>query len=175
MRQLRLGGFLAKVTREPVEAVTGILTDRLRFMRWERQVRLVDRSREIMLERGIGEECRPVPPKIALPIVENASVEDNDELQDLWANLLVSALDPNRPDSIRIAFIDILKQLEVVDVHVLNRAYLRTIERNEKTEREWKAKNIESRNLKDEPIRYGTPHENLSMDWASQTRCMRTR
>jgi Abortive infection alpha len=157
----KLGGFLAKVTREPVEAVTGILTDRLRFMRWERQVRLVDRSREIMLERGIGQEFRPIPPKIALPIVENASIEDNDELQDLWANLLVSALDPNHPDSIRIAFIDILKQLEVVDANVLNRVYLRTIERSEKTEREWRSQNIESRNLKDDPIRFGISSREL--------------
>jgi hypothetical protein len=38
---------------------------------------------------------------------------------------------------------------------------LRTIERNEKTEREWKARNIETRNLKDEPIRYGTPSREL--------------
>lgn len=157
----KLGGFLARVTLEPVEAITGILTDRLRYMRWERQVRLVDRSRQIMLEKGIAEEFRPVSPKVALPIVENASIEDNDDLQDLWANLLVSALDPNHPDTIRIAFIDILKQLEIVDVHVLNRVYLRTIERNEKTEQEWKAKNIKSRNLKDEPIRFGIPSREL--------------
>lgn len=32
----KLGGFVARVINEPIEQVTGILSDRLRFMRWQR-------------------------------------------------------------------------------------------------------------------------------------------
>ena len=116
----KLGGFVARITNEPVEAIMGIFGDRLKFMRWERQLRLYDREQEILHQRGVGNHLRTVPPKLALPIVENASLEEDDELQDLWANLLASALDPNFKGVVRSAFIDIIKQLEVTDVHVLD-------------------------------------------------------
>lgn len=119
----KLSGFVARVTNESIEAVTGMLSDKLRFMRWERQLRLANRAKEIIRERGLENNFRVVPPKIALPIIENASLEENDELQDLWANLLASALDLNFDGTLRTAFIDILKQLEIIDVHILEFIY----------------------------------------------------
>lgn len=47
----KLGGFIAKVINELIEHVIGILSDRLRFMRWERQLRLRDRVIE-KIRRG---------------------------------------------------------------------------------------------------------------------------
>lgn len=125
----KLGGFLAGVTKEPLEAITGLMADKLRFMRWERQLRLYQRQIDILRERGISSP-RTVPPKLALPIVMNASLEEDDELQDLWAQLLASALDPNFRGEIRSAFIDILKQLAVTDVHVLNAIYSEMLRRD---------------------------------------------
>jgi hypothetical protein len=83
------------VTGESIEAVTGMLSDRLRFMRWERQLRLRDRMLEVVRERRIEGQFNIVPPKLALPIIEYGSLEEDDELQGLWAHLLASALDPN--------------------------------------------------------------------------------
>ncbi|HMH43603.1 MAG TPA: Abi-alpha family protein [Pyrinomonadaceae bacterium] len=116
----QLGRFVSRITTEPLETVMGILNDKLQFMRWERKLRLAQRGREIIDKRGIEGPLRPIPYKLALPIIENASLEDNDELQDLWANLLASAVDPNFDGVIRTAYIDIIRQLEVIDVHVLN-------------------------------------------------------
>jgi|ERR1051326_996201 hypothetical protein len=126
----QLGGFVSRIIDEPLEAVVGILADRLKFIRAERQFRLVDRWGQIMQERKIGPTLRIVPPKLALPIIENASIEENDELQDLWANLLASAVDPNFKGILRSAYIDIIKQLEVNDVHVLNFIYSKYKENN---------------------------------------------
>jgi len=116
----KLGGFFAKVLGEPVETAAGILGDKLRFMRWERQIRIVDRAEEINSKRGISGKEIPVPPKLAIPIIENASLEENDYLQDLWVKLLSSAQGHETSGSVRAAFIDIIKQLEVIDVRLLN-------------------------------------------------------
>lgn len=116
----QLGGYVSRIINEPVEAVVGMLGDRLKFMRAERQLRLADRWREILNERNIHGTLRVVPPKLVLPIIENASLEEDDELQDLWANLLATAVDPNYNGQIRSAYIDIVRQLEVVDVHILD-------------------------------------------------------
>src|SRR5437588_10453696 len=72
----KLGGFVSRITDEPLATINGIFSDRLRFIRWERQLRLYDRELEILRERGIENRTRTVPPKLALPIVEYASLEE---------------------------------------------------------------------------------------------------
>lgn len=119
----KLGSFVSRIIGEPIDEVVGMLTDRLKFMRWQRQIRLTERARELIREKDIQGELKTVSPKIALPIIENASLEENDELQDLWAYLIASAVDPNFDGTVRAAFIDIIKQLEVNDVHILNFIY----------------------------------------------------
>lgn len=115
----KVGRFLAKVLGEPIEIATGMLGDKLKFMRWERQIRLVDRVREINHARRIEGKEIPVLPKLVIPILENASLEENDLLQDLWAKLLSSAQGKDSSKVVRSAFIDIIKQLEVVDAQIL--------------------------------------------------------
>ncbi len=135
----KVGSFVAKVIGEPVECAVGMLSDKLRFMRWERQISMVDKCEEIIRQRQIEGKLRAVPPKLALPIMENASLEENDELQDLWANLLASALDPSFKGVVRAAFIDIIKQLEVVDAYILNflyRSYVTELKSNKVPEDE---------------------------------------
>ena len=116
----KVGGFFAKVLGEPIETATGILGDKLKFMRWERQVRLIDQVEKINHDRGIEGKEIPVPPKLAIPIIENASLEEDDLLQDLWAKLMSSAQGEESSIVVRSAFIDIIKQLEVIDVQILN-------------------------------------------------------
>ena len=116
----KVGGFFAKVLGEPIETATGMLGDKLKFMRWERQVRLVDRVQQINHDRGIEGKEIPVLPKLAIPLIENASLEENDLLQDLWAKLMSSAQGKDSQNVVRAAFIDIIKQLEIIDVLILS-------------------------------------------------------
>lgn len=116
----KLGTFVAKVLGEPIETAAGILGDKLKFMRWERKNRLIDRVNEMNRQRGLEGKEIPVSPKLAIPIIENASLEENDLLQDLWAKLISSAQDKETSKSVRSAFIDIIKQLEVIDVLLLS-------------------------------------------------------
>lgn len=127
----KLGSFVSRIIAEPTDTVVGMLTDRLKYMRWERQQRLTQRAKEFIKDRNIIGALKVVPPKIALPIIENASLEENDELQDLWAYLIASAVDPNYEGQIRAAYINIIKQLEVNDVHILRLVYAYYKSRNE--------------------------------------------
>jgi hypothetical protein len=119
----RLGSFVSRIIKEPLDEASGMITDRLKYARWERQQRLIERANKYIEEKKIEKELRAVPPKVALPIIENASLEDNNELQDIWAYFLASAVDPNFDGGLRTAYIDIIKQLEVIDVHILNYMY----------------------------------------------------
>jgi Abortive infection alpha len=132
----KLGKFLAAVIGEPLDATVGMLTDRLRFMRWQRQIRLADRCMEIIRDRKLKGKLLVVPPKLALPIVEHASLEDNDGLQDLWAHLLVSAMDPDFQDDPTGSFVEIVKQLQPIETVILRTLYreaVHLIEKEQKT------------------------------------------
>ena len=117
----KLGKFVGNLVSEPLEEIIGILADKLKFIRWERQVRFSEKCKELIEKRGLS-KFRVIPPKFALPLIENASLEENDELQDLWAKLLFTSIDPIK-EFPRQGYIDILKQLEVIDVKVLKIIY----------------------------------------------------
>lgn len=128
----KLGGFFSNVFGLPIEQISGILSDRLKFMRWERLNRLIDRVNEINDKRKIAGKEIVVQPKLAIPCIENASYEETDELQDLWARLLSSAQNENTSDEIRTAYVDVIKQLEVIDVRLLNLLYVSFVRYKEK-------------------------------------------
>src|SRR3990167_11017188 len=115
-------GFIAKVFKSPAEDTAGIIGDRLKLFRWERQLAYVDKVNNILFAKGIT-DTRAVPPKFSLPVIENASLEDDDELQKLWANMLANAMNPTFTVNMRTAFIDIIKSLTILDVKILKTFY----------------------------------------------------
>jgi len=68
--------------------------------------------------KGIS-ALRSVPPKIALGIIEHATMEDDDNLHSLWANLLVTGLDAGA-DQIHTKYISVLADLTHDDAIVFD-------------------------------------------------------
>lgn len=118
-----LGGFIEKYVGPPLEQLSGMLEDYLRVWRWERQIRLFERADTFMAARGLASATRPVPLKLAIPIIQNGSLEEDDELQDRWASLLVNSADADSGTEMRSAFISILKDLTSLDAINLQQLY----------------------------------------------------
>lgn len=125
----KMGSFLSRVLNEPITEAVGIFEDKLKFMRWKRKLRIIDEVNRLLDERSL-ESTRPIPPKLAIPILEQASLEENDELQDIWCRLIANSLDPNFEVEIRYAFIDIIKNLTTLDAKILKYVYDSTVEIN---------------------------------------------
>jgi hypothetical protein len=54
------------------------------------------------------------------PLLESASLQEDDELQERWANLLANAADPRKGSPVTPAFIAILKDLSPREVKFLD-------------------------------------------------------
>ncbi|MDP1536956.1 MAG: Abi-alpha family protein [Burkholderiales bacterium] len=117
------GGFIAKFIAGPLEQGVGIFEDRLKYMRWERQVRLMHRAEELLKLSGLKAPNRPVPIKIAIPIMQGATLEEDDLLQDRWAALLVNAGNASFLGEIRRSYASILEQLTSLDARILDVLY----------------------------------------------------
>ena len=120
--QAKLGQELVKAVRDasgyftdilgdlPKDLIGYLFGDRVKAKRIERMAAIWQKTRERLRDRGID----PEPPslKYAIPILEAAADEENEELQDLWSRLLAAAMDPNRRDAIRQSFIQTAKQID---------------------------------------------------------------
>lgn len=113
------GDFIAKYIDGPLSAASGILEDKLKIARWERQVRFMVRAREFLGEVGLPEPTRKIALKIAVPLLEAASLEEDDELQDVWAKLFVNAANADSGVEIRRAFLSILEDMGSLEVRIL--------------------------------------------------------
>ena len=118
----KAGGFIAKVFKEPIAEVSGLITDKLRFVRWKRMVKMSEEVNQILTDKGIA-ETKAVPPKIALPIFEDSSLEDDPNIQFLWNHLLANAMDPKFNDEIRYGFIEMIKNITGIEAQLLNNFY----------------------------------------------------
>ena len=116
------GGFIASLTHGSLEQAMGIFEDKLKYMRWERQIRLMERANKAMEDRGLKERRRPLSLKLGVPLLQGASLEDDNYLQDLWVNLLVNALDNERIEPKRI-YIDILERLSPLEAKIIKTVY----------------------------------------------------
>jgi hypothetical protein len=94
------------------------IKDEIQLRRAKRRRRLLERSHEMF--QVIHKEPEPIPLKLLLPIMENGSLEENDELQDRWAALLVNSSGTNM---VLPGATDILKQLSPYEVLLLQMCY----------------------------------------------------
>ena len=70
------------------------------------------------LEDAGVEQTRPVLPVIGIPILESATIEEDESLHTAWAKLLANAMNPSKPE-IKRSFCGILSGLEPFDVTLL--------------------------------------------------------
>jgi abortive infection alpha-like protein len=110
--------MLEKIAGPAAEEFGLTLKDHVRVFRFERQLRLFERVKEMVAESNM--EPGRVPIKLLLPMVENASIEENNELQDRWAAMLANAA-VNRDT--HPSFPEILKQLNEKEVAYLDACY----------------------------------------------------
>lgn len=124
-----MGGWIDRIFGKAIENTVGyVWTDRVLARRLEgaiydtaRLATLLHNTDKQLREKGV-KVTRVVPPKIALPLLECATIEHEDDLHELWENLLASALDPSK-DEIKRTYVSVLSELSARDAHALKRLY----------------------------------------------------
>lgn len=94
-----------------------LLKDYVTVFRIEKQVQLLDRLRKVLGRAGITPSR--VPMKLLGPIFEAATLEENSELQETWANMLANAANPESPDAVAPSFPGILREMRPTDSQIL--------------------------------------------------------
>lgn len=117
-----MGIFLGRFISGPLEQRMGIWEDKLKYRRWEAQISLISKANKKMEELGIVPN-RSLPLKIAIPLLEYASVEETEDLQTLWANLLINYGNNASGVKQELVYIEILKSLSPLEAKILQTVY----------------------------------------------------
>jgi len=79
----------------------------------------------VKMAKDAGFTPQAVPIKLLFPLLEGASLEEDEDLHTLWAALLANAASPENEERVRPAFIATLRQLSRDEAELLNWVYTR--------------------------------------------------
>lgn len=116
----KAGAFVAKVIGGPMEQVGEMLTDRMRLFKYKNLCAVIDRAEEINRQRKLDGKTIQIPPRLAIPMLEAAALEDDETLQDIWAGLIANAMNPEATIVIHPAFLEVARQLTSDEAIILS-------------------------------------------------------
>jgi hypothetical protein len=117
--QKEVSDFFGGIVPNFVKEGGGILTDTVRFWRWKNQVNIIQKAKEKVEKSGLNK--KQVPLKILLPLIENSALEEEDLIQEKWANILANAITAEK--DIKPNYAEILKELSSLEIIILDKLF----------------------------------------------------
>jgi hypothetical protein len=112
-----VGDMLRRIAGPLADEIGESLAVTARHYRIKLGVKMLLKTQRMLSEAGIAPHS--VPPRLFLPILDGASVEDDEDLHSRWAALLANAA--SSPNSVHPSFIEILRQLTSDDARLLDK------------------------------------------------------
>lgn len=112
--------FVEKLISPTAEEVGLLVSDNIRYFRFKNQIKILLKAKKYVEAKGIS--IKSIPPKILVPLIENASLEEDEELQDKWAKMIVNLSDSETNLQNQI-FPYILSQLSLNEFKSLEELY----------------------------------------------------
>jgi hypothetical protein len=116
------GSFLDKIFGGALEELGATWKEKVAFYRWNNMLSIMDKVEKIRAERSSHGKATPISPiamGTAIPLLDKASLEDDPDLQDMWATLITNtAEDPNMSREAK-TYAEILAGLTPNDARVL--------------------------------------------------------
>ncbi len=113
----------ASGTLGPVKELADWVTSFIHYRRMPALAKQANAAAEKIRKAGLPPTA--VPDKLLKDILEGGSMEDDESLQERWANLLANAMTAGSAE-VRAAFPQILKALDSADASILNETIMRS-------------------------------------------------
>lgn len=112
-------GFLKSICVPALDEIGFLIRDKVRHWRLNNILRILEKAKG-KLEFENEQLQIQAHPRVALAIIDNGSLNDNDEVQEMWAGLFASSCTKSGQNDENLIFVDILKQLTVAEVRMIN-------------------------------------------------------
>lgn len=89
-----IGGFIEKLAGSTIEEAGLMFGDKIRIRRLTNQIKIFSKAKSIAEENNIS--IRQINLKTLVPLLEFSSLEEDETLQQKWANLIVNFSDSSK-------------------------------------------------------------------------------
>ncbi|MDT0644967.1 hypothetical protein RM553_19195 [Zunongwangia sp. F363] len=86
--------FTSKLIGPTIEEVGLLLSDKIKFFRFKNQINILIKAQEYVKKKNI--KIKEIPTKILVPLLENASLEENEEMQEKWSFMIGNLADSDK-------------------------------------------------------------------------------
>lgn len=114
-----LGKWVGRIFGGLVENGVGLANDRLKYYRLDQLNRIHEKFEAKWKARGLN-QAKPLPTGLAIKLLEEASLAEDESLQELWANLLVNGMSPDFEASVERSYVSILAELTSYDAVIFD-------------------------------------------------------
>ncbi len=111
--------FIERLAGPSIDGMGGLLGDQVKFIRFKNKVNIALKAQAMLEKKGISP--KNVPLKLIVPLLEQASLEEDEELQNIWAALLANSANPTCICEIHSSYVEILKQLSALEFRFLEK------------------------------------------------------
>lgn len=115
-----IGGFIEKLAGSTIEEAGLMFGDKMKVRRLKNQIKIFSEEKKIAEENNIP--IKQINLKTLVPLLEFSSLEEDETLQQKWANLIISFSNSNEKYESSI-FPFILNQLTKDDIETIDRLY----------------------------------------------------
>lgn len=113
--------FLSLVFKPGLEEVGYMLKDKVRLWRLNNIFSVLNKAKDRLEFDGKDLQIK-ANPRVGLAIIEESSMVDDSELQEMWAGLFASSCSEDGKDDSNIIFVDLLKRISMVEARILKYA-----------------------------------------------------
>jgi len=110
--------FLGKLLGSAVAETGELITDKIRFRRFKNQVKILQRAENLL--REAGRDPGRVNLKTLVPLVEQASLEETPQIQEMWAMLLARSSQSSARAGLHTICIEILGSISAKEAEILS-------------------------------------------------------
>jgi hypothetical protein len=114
-------GLIEKLFGGAAEQIGGMWKDKIAVRRQIRQFKLLKKLKAAIDNAGF--EPQQIRDNIWTPVLQEASLQDDETLQDRWANLLANAADPRQINSVLPSFSSILREFTSREARFVDALY----------------------------------------------------
>ncbi|WP_299221236.1 Abi-alpha family protein [uncultured Aquimarina sp.] len=86
--------FATKLVGPTIDEVGLLMSDKIRYFRFKNQIKILVKAEEYVKRENI--KIKEIPTKILVPLLENASLEEDEELQKKWSFMIGNLADSDQ-------------------------------------------------------------------------------
>lgn len=121
--------FMSTLFGSSAKEIGELFADKIRYSRMKNQIKIFKKTIDILEKNGM--EAKQINLKTLVPLIEQSSLEEDELIQDKWANLIAN-ISSSPENGLEPKLVKTLSDLSSIEAQILDFSYLECLEERER-------------------------------------------